>query len=302
MSTVLENETVVAEKLGKPSRSAIKEYRQSVFDNVCDAAINFAARRIDAEWQQDRKTFERRQCACESLQIDLPALEAAANDAAKTAAQAEEFARALLPDNATIGQLRERIRAANEKALTGTPIELANALQFLSSMFPDGQIGRLKSAAIRSRGAISDCRDRARQTLIETADNTEPDPALAKVGARIEEVKHRIGSRREVLEAEAKVPLVKRECEQLARGDRPPSYSSVNQPGQQPTPLATLYRAARRKLDELFELVAAKPDAEKANAADEAELQRLQAKAAEAHQAALLRLCQPENMRWTGGE
>ena len=58
MSIILENETASPAKV---SRSAIKAYRQSIFDGVCDPGILFDARRLEIEWQRDRKTYECRQ-------------------------------------------------------------------------------------------------------------------------------------------------------------------------------------------------------------------------------------------------
>ena len=59
---------------------------------------------------------------------------------------------------------------------------------------------------------------------------------------------------------------------------------------------------ARAKLDQLCDLVAGKADAEKQNAADQAELARLQAKMGEARKAALERLADPQAMKWCGDE
>jgi hypothetical protein len=293
MATIME-ETVDQPK-AKVSRSDRKRYEQSVFSGQCDEGVLFAARRIRAEWEADRRTFLARREACKTLAERVPELDERARQAARAAAEAEAFARSAIPDTVTIADLRARISAAGPKLRVGTPAELAAALAWLGDTSPSGYLGRLKSGALAARAAVADSVNRARQVLSQTAaDHREPE--LSRLGGKIAEIESRIRSRQEVLAAESQAALVKVQCEQLARGERPPTFSSII--GQRQRPLAELYRAARAQLDHLCDLLARRPDAERDNARDLAELATLREKLAAAQQAALVRLAQPENMRW----
>ncbi len=289
MSTILETATAAVATLA--GQGPQHRYRQSVFDNVCDPGILFDSRRIEAEWRKDRSVYEARVKACETLNVDLPKLETAAVEAAAAATEAEGFAHATVADTMSIGQLRERICRANPKLTVAKVSELANALLWLSDPSPSGRIGTLKSASIRAQGSIVDCRDRARQTLIQTAVDQQPDSTLTALSQQIEQVKDRIEKRRPVLEIEERIKRQQAECEQLAAGNIDPPI--------QPGPLTAdsksqwirnAYRAGRRKLDELFTLVAAKPNAVAANARDGEELQRLTTKMSEARERVLKNL------------
>ena len=141
----------------------------------------------------------------------------------------------------------------------------------------------------------------ARFTLSQTGTDTGPTWTETGLSQKIAELQRRIAGRQEILAAESKLPLVRCEVEQLSRGQRPPT-ALLPLAGQPPTPLATLYRAARRKLDALLDLVAGKDDAVKADAADKAELAELQSKVAAARESGLQRLADPAAMKWCGDE
>ena len=126
---------------------------------------------------------------------------ATAGEAAAAAREAKAFASSRLPDDATIADLRQRLHAANYTAPTNTPGELAAGLAHLCNIMPGGYLGTLKSAAIRSQGAITDCRDCARRTLIQTAVDRQPDSTVTALSQQIEQVKDRIAERRPVLQA-----------------------------------------------------------------------------------------------------
>lgn len=293
---IMEETSTEKPAVPKVSRAAIRAYRESVFDNRCDPEINFAGRRIDAEWRADRATYESRVRACKTLKEDVPRLEAAAADAARAVAEAQQFAATPLADGLTVAELRARLHAANPNLPASTPAELAQGLLFLVGSMPDGAVGRLKSKALSARAAVGDTAAQAQRLLRQTAATVAPDGAVAKLAAQIEQLQSSMAKRQPILRAESQVATVRAECQELAAGRRPPTFSSIV--GQQQKPLATLYRTARRKLDELLDMVSRKPDAEKANARDLEELGRLKAKLAGAEQTALLRLADPQAMLW----
>ena len=167
MSTILETATAAVATLA--GHGPQQRYRQSVFDNVCDPGILFDSRRIEAEWRKDRSVYEARVKACETLKVEVPKLEEAAADVAKAVTEAEVFARSAIGDNVIIGDLRQRIHAANDKLPAGTPAELAAGLAFLCNIMPGGFIGTCKSRAIAARGAVESARTTAEQTLYRSA-------------------------------------------------------------------------------------------------------------------------------------
>jgi hypothetical protein len=286
----------------KVSRAARKAYEQSVFDNRCDEQVLFQARRIRPEWERDRTTYQARVRACEVLKCEVPRLEASAAEAARAAADAEAFARSPLADGSTIGELRQRVLAVDPQRRVGTPAELAQGLLFLVGSMPDGAVGRLKSKALAARAAVADTAAQAQRLLRLSAATVAPDGEVAKLGSRINQLQQQIAGRREVLEAEGKLPATRAECESLAAGNRPPDFASYHAPGQKRIPLAMLYREARHKLDRLCELLARKPDAERDNARDLEELAQLKEKLQAAQQAALVRLGDARDMKWVGDE
>ncbi len=143
MSTaILENETAT---VGKVSRSAIRAYRESVARGECDETILFNGRKLKIEWDKDRTVYLSRVGAHESLTTEIPRLKEVAAEVSKRLTDAQTFATSPLADNLTIGELRERISVANEKVSTGTPAELAAALQWLGDTMPGGHLGACKS-------------------------------------------------------------------------------------------------------------------------------------------------------------
>ena len=296
MSTILETATDVVATLA--GHGPQHRYRQSVFDGNYDEGVCFDARRIRSEWEVDRQRYLSRVAASESLATEVPRLQAIAAEATKAVADAENFARLPLPDGLTIGELRARFAAAGAKITSNTPAELAATLQWYVNGMPNGHLGTLKSKAIRSQGAIADCRSRAEQTLYQTAPDVGPDHATLSLQQRCEEIRRRIAARQPTLQAEQHIAQQRTECEAIAAGEAPvPPMQGLTTEGKSEW-LRRTYRAARAKLDELCDLVAGKADAEVANARDGEELQRLTAKLAEAHRAALLRLADAKNMRW----
>jgi hypothetical protein len=300
MATIMEETT--AEKPPKVSRSDRKRYEQSVLDGVCSDEILFGARRIKNEWTRDRATFEARQQACEVLRVKVPELERVAAGAARAAAEAEAFSRGTIADSMSVAELRQRIAAAHPTLRVGTPTELAAALQWFTGTMPNQGVGILKSKAITARAAVQDTIARAQQVLRQTAAEHREDPEVARLAGKMAELESRIRSRHEVLAAESKVAAARAQCEKIASGDRPSDFSSYHQPGQQRPPLATLYRAARARLDQLLDLVARKPDAARDNQRDLEELAQLKVKLGETQHAALVRLADPKAMKWCGDE
>ncbi len=154
---------------------------------------------------------------------------------------------------------------------------------------------------IAARGAVESARTRAEQTLYQTADDAGPDHASLSLQGQCEELQRRIAERLPVLQAsERHIQEQQTLCERIASGDISPPYvlGQTVTGDSKVAAIKRLYVSARERLNELYEMVAAKPSVEKANAADQAELARLQAKIGEANQAALLRLSKPENMKW----
>ncbi len=297
MSTaILENETATVSKV---SRSAIRAYRESVARGECDETILFNGRKLKIEWDKDRTVYLSRVQACESLRVDLPKLEAAAAEAAKAVMEAKAFAGSPLPDNVTVGDLRQRLHAANYTVPVGTLTQLGTALQWFANSMPDGYLGRLGSSAIRSHAAVSDCRSRAEQVLYQSTPDQRPDSTAQALQQQIEQVKARISERRPVLQAEELIVKQRAHCESLARGDiSPPITPGALTVDDKSAWLTRAYRAARARLDELMGLLAGRQDAETANAKDIAELGKLNVKLQAANESRKARMFAVENMRW----
>jgi hypothetical protein len=295
MSAVAETEVIEHPVMGKPSRKAIRAYRESVFDGTCDEGTLFNARQIRAEWERDRRTYQARVRACEILTVDVPRLEKAVAETAKGLAEAETFARSPIPDSMSVAQLRERIRAVNPSLSAGSPDELAAGLLFLADTLPTGALGTLYLKAAAARNDLDDMRSRSRRTLIETGAETVVDPQSRKLSERITRLREAIAARSPTLDAEAAAKRQRAICERIAAGD-------VEPPKEYAGSVARFYRGARTTLDRLLDLVAGKADAVAANQRDQEELAVLQGKIGEARQAALLRAADPRAMRWCGDE
>ena len=173
MSTILETATDVVATLA--GHGPQHRYRQSVFDGNYDEGVCFDARRIRSEWEVDRQRYLSRVAASESLATEVPRLQAIAADVAKTLAEVESFARSPLPDSMTVAELRGKFTAAGAKIGDNTPAELSAVLQWYVDPMPAGHLGQLKSRAIRSQSAIGDCRSRVRQILGQTAADSRAD-------------------------------------------------------------------------------------------------------------------------------
>ena len=296
MSTVLDSFTQAAtDVLSLPSRLLSQaRYRQSVFDGTMPGeAVLTGARRIPAEWEADRRTYEAREQAVNTLRIELPKLEAAAEKAAADLAAARSMASSPLPDNTTIGQLREKLSTLT-KVSADTATGLAAAIGDATADGPRrGGIGKLKSRLIELRGAAITAQQRAEQLLYQTAAN-QPTDTTAAIRNRMAIVRRQIAERQETLTAEAKAAEVQQQCERAARGELapvqvglPPSTSNSN-----------IYRYLRTKLDRLLDLASGRQTSEKQNAADERELSDLQVQLDQAHQAYLDSMSDPKAMKW----
>ena len=77
MSAIME-QNEIAEKAGKASRSAIRAYRESVARGECDETILFNGRKLKIEWDKDRSVYLSRVQAAESLNVEIPRLQAIA--------------------------------------------------------------------------------------------------------------------------------------------------------------------------------------------------------------------------------
>jgi hypothetical protein len=156
-------------------------------------------------------------------------------------------------------------------------------------------------AAIQARQRAEASRLSAEEILRSSGQYTS-DPEVSKLAKQADQVRARIAARRPILEgqAEAKAAELRQQCEQLATGESELSPHAFGLPlGVLPS---QLYRVARQRLDRLLDMVAAKPDAERENTADQKELVKLEAKLADCGRRARERLCDPRNMKWCGDE
>ena len=120
MSAIME-QNEIADNAGKASRSAIRAYRESVARGECDETILFNGRKLKIEWDKDRSVYLSRVQAAESLNVEIPRLQAIAAETAQPLAEAEAFVRSTVPDTMSVGDLRQRIHAANDKLPVATP-------------------------------------------------------------------------------------------------------------------------------------------------------------------------------------
>lgn len=296
MSTGLLNTIggMAKEAVALPGRMlAQSRYRQSVFDGTMDEAVLTAARRIPAEWEADRRTYEARVEAKRVLDEDVPRLEEAAHFAAEALEAARGLATSPLPDSTTIGQLREKL-ATLTKVPTSTVADLSRAIQEAVADGPRrGGIGRLKSRLSEARQGALTAQQRAEQLLFQTAANPPADTTAA-IASRQQIVRRQISERQETLTAEAQAAEVQKQCERAAKGELVPV-----QVGLPPsTSNAGIYRFLRTKLDRLLDLASGRQTAEKQNAADEAELSNLQAQLEQARRAYLDQVSDPVAMKW----
>jgi hypothetical protein len=237
-------------------------YRQSVFDGIYSQDICEAAAMTKAEWEGHRRWYQRRQDAARGLTERLPVLEQA---------------------------------AAAEQAALGPILTLADSVR------------QTQAAAARDR--VTFTRQAAEEILLTTAATPPANPEADRLRSTILDLERRVHARREILGVERLIAEMRARIDGISTGRisivdfaewqarylaGPPSLREqvVRENGR-------LLAEAKAELARLLNLVKQRPAAEQANAADQAELARLQRDLEAAESKTREWQLVPENMRWS---
>lgn len=279
-----------------PAVNPVTAYRQTVLSGEYDLSTCESACRLASEWQADRRTYEARLAARESLDGRVLELEAAAK-----AAEAKAAAAVPQPmDSMTLADVRAIIREIVPGFRTDTWEGLAAGCR----MLPEQPL-QLQATAMRARTDASFTRQKAESLLFQTAAAMPRDSESDKLRHEIASIQTRIAGRQHVLDSDRLVMACRCAVHAVVTGEisvetewRRLGFAGCPRGHQADEQNKRLLDNAKAELADAMTLAKGRKKAVAENERDEAELQRLNERLQAVEQQQRAWQMVPENLRW----